>query len=43
VIGEVVRLVHPQHLHQQFSELAFSQEFAEVSSSNTSISQEGAE
>lgn len=43
VIGEVVHLVHPQHLHQQFSELAFSQEFAEVSSSNTSISQEGAE
>ena len=42
VIGEVVRLVDARRLHQQFGEFAFSQEFAEVSSSNTSISPESA-
>jgi uroporphyrin-III C-methyltransferase len=42
VIGEVVRLADPRRLHQQFGEFAFSQEFAEVSSSNTSISLESA-
>jgi uroporphyrin-III C-methyltransferase len=42
VIGEVVRLVDARRLHQQFGESAFSQEFAEVSSSNTSISPESA-
>jgi siroheme synthase len=43
VIGEVVRLADPRRLHQQFGDFAFSQEFAEVSSTNTSISLEGAE
>jgi siroheme synthase len=42
VIGEVVRLADPPRLHQQFGESIFSQEFAEVSSSNTSISLESA-
>ena len=36
VIGEVVRLADPRRLRQQFGEFAFSQEFAKVSSSNTS-------
>jgi uroporphyrin-III C-methyltransferase len=43
VIGEVVRLADPRRLRQQFGELAFSQEFAEVSSSNTSNPLESAE
>lgn len=43
VIGEVVRLADPRRLHQQFSDFTFSQKFAEVSSSNTSNSLEGAE
>jgi hypothetical protein len=43
VIGEVVRLADPRRLRQQFGELAFSQEFAEVSFSNTSNPLESAE
>lgn len=43
VIGEVVRLADPCRLHKQFSNLAFSQDFARVSSSKTSNSVEGAE
>lgn len=43
VIGDVVRLADPRRLHQRFRELAVSQELAEISSSNTSISPEGAE
>jgi uroporphyrin-III C-methyltransferase len=43
VIGEVVRLADPRHLHQQFSEFALSQDLTNVSSSNTSASLESAE
>lgn len=43
VIGEVVRLVDPRRLQQQFGEFALSQDLAKVSSSNTSISLESAE
>jgi uroporphyrin-III C-methyltransferase len=43
VIGEVVCLADPRRLHQQFSEFTFSQDFAAVSSSNTSNSLESAE
>jgi uroporphyrin-III C-methyltransferase len=43
VIGEVVRLADPRRLHQQFSDYLFSQELADVSSSNTSNPLESAE
>ena len=43
VIGEVVRLADPRRLHEQFGDFTFSQQFAEVSSSNTSNSLESAE
>jgi uroporphyrin-III C-methyltransferase len=43
VIGEVVRLADPGRIHKQFSDLAFSQDLAEVSSSNTSNTVESAE
>ena len=43
VIGEVVRLAHPIRLRQHFGDLAFSHNFADVSSSNTSNSLESAE
>jgi len=43
VIGEVVRLADPRRLHKQLSDLAFSQDLAEVSSSNTSNTLESAE
>lgn len=43
VIGEVVRLADPRCLHEQFGDSAFSQEFAEINSSNTSNSVESAE
>jgi hypothetical protein len=36
VVGEVVRLADPRRSHQQFSNFAFSQDFTDVSSSNTS-------
>jgi siroheme synthase len=43
VIGEVVRLADPRQLHRRFSDLMFSQELAEVGSSNTSNPLESAE
>jgi len=43
VIGEVVRLADPIRLRQHFGDLAFSQNFADVSSSNTSNPLESAE
>jgi uroporphyrin-III C-methyltransferase len=43
VIGEVVRFADQRRLHQQFSNYLFSQEFAKVSSSNTSNPLESAE
>lgn len=36
VVGEVVRLADQRRLHQQFNNYVFSQELADVSSSNTS-------
>lgn len=36
VVGEVVRLADARRLYQQFSNVAFSQDFADASSSNTS-------
>lgn len=43
VIGEVVRLADPRQLHRRFSDFRFSQELAEVRSSNTSNPLESAE
>jgi siroheme synthase len=43
VIGEVVRLADARSLHQQFSQFAFSQDLAAVTSSNSSNPVEDAE
>jgi siroheme synthase len=43
VIGEVVRLADPRQLPRRFGDFAFSQELAEVRSSNTSNPLESAE
>jgi uroporphyrin-III C-methyltransferase len=43
VIGEVVRLADPHRLQRQFAQFSFSQDLAEISSSNTFNSVESAE